>query len=142
MRSDITAAARSLGPTLIEQLARGSDELADELATRMGMVAWEREDQIGALQGRLLALDDITDCELARSSDPCLIRELREQPFEALDLAWRALRQGRRVHVESEADACVTVFRILGELAERFPAEAITVTAPGELEHEHRDWKR
>ena len=144
-RSDrdlIIAATRSLGSTLLEQLARGSDELADELATRLGMVAWEREDQIGAVQGRLLELDDIPERVLTGSTSPCLIRELREQPFEAIDLAWRALRQGRRVHVESEADACLGASKILGELADRFPPGAITLTAPGELAHEHCDWKR
>lgn len=138
----IASTARALGPTLLEQIARGSDELADDLAARLDMVAWEREEQIGAAQRRLLELDGSVERELAGSADPCLVRELREQPFEALDLAWRALRQGRRVHVESEADACPGVFRILGELAERFATGAISLTAPGVVEHEHTGWKR
>lgn len=139
---NIAAAARALGPILLEQIACSSDELADDLAARLGMVAWEREEQIGAAQRRLLELEDLGERELARSSEPCLVRELREQPFEALDLAWRALRRGRRVHVESEAGACPGVFRLLGELAERFPADAISLTPPGVLEHEHSSWRR
>jgi hypothetical protein len=138
----IAATARALGPSLLEQIARGSDELADDLATRLDMVAWEREEQIGSAQRRLLELDGAVERELAGSSAPCLVRELREQPLEALDLAWRALRQGRRVHVESEAGACPGVFRILGELAERFPAGAVSLTPPGTIEHEHTSWKR
>lgn len=139
----IAAAARALGPILLEQIACSSDDLADDLAARLGMVAWEREEQIGSVQRRLLELDGQVERELAGASEPCLVRELREQPFEALDLAWRALRQGRRVHVESEADACPGVFRILRELAERFAVEqAISLTPPGVLEHEHSGWRR
>lgn len=138
----IAATARALGQILLEQIARSSDELADDLATRLGMVAWQREEQIGSVQRRLLELDDLVERELAGSSEPCLVRELREQPFEALDLAWRALRQGRRVHVESEAGACPGVFRILGELAERFVTGALALTPPGVLEHEHTSWRR
>jgi hypothetical protein len=142
----IAATARALGPNLLEQLTRGSDELADELAARLGMVAWDREDQIGAVQRRLLELQSLAGGS-ASSTEPCLIRELHEQPFEALALAWRALRQGRRVHVESEADACPGVARILSEMAERFPVhseleQVITITPPGVLEHEHSGWRR
>lgn len=135
----IAAAARALGPALLEQLALGSDALADELAARLGMVAWDREATIGAVQRRLLELDGRRD---RPSSEPCLIRELREQPFESLDLAWGALRQGRRVHVEFEPDACLGAARILGELAERFPDGAITLTPPGVYEHEHASWRK
>jgi hypothetical protein len=135
----IAATARALGPTLLEQIARSSDDLADDLATRLGMVAWEREEQIGTAQRRLLELDEVG---VHDSTGPCLVRELREQPFEALDLAWRALRQGRRVHVELEADACPGVFRILGELTERFPPGVLSLTPPGVLEHEHTSWQR
>jgi hypothetical protein len=138
----IAAAARALGPILLEEIAGISDELADDLATRLGMVAWEREEQIGSAQRRLLELDGFVERELVGASDPCLVRELREQPFEALDLAWRALRQGRRVHVESEAGACPGVFRILRELAERFPERAVSLSPPGVLEHEHSSWRR
>jgi hypothetical protein len=138
----LAAKARALGPLLLEQIARGSDELADELATCLGMVAWEREEQIGAVQRRLLELDGMVERELSGSAEPCLVRELREQPLEALDLAWRVLRQGRRVHVESEAGACAGVFRILHELADRFATGAVSVTPPGVLEHEHSSWKR
>jgi hypothetical protein len=138
----IAATARALGPILLEQIACSSDDLADDLATRLGMVAWEREEQIGSAQRRLLELDGFVERELAGSSEPCLVRELREQPFEALDLAWRVLRQGRRVHVESEAGACPGVFRILRELAERFPTESVSLTPPGTLEHAHSGWRR
>jgi hypothetical protein len=138
----IAATARALGPILLEQIACSSDDLADDLATRLGMVAWEREEQIGSAQRRLLELDGLVEREFAGSSEPCLVRELREQPFEALDLAWRVLRQGRRVHVESEAGACPGVFRILRELAERFPSESVSLTPPGTLEHAHSGWRR
>jgi hypothetical protein len=154
----IAATARALGPVLLEHLARSSDELADELATNLGMVAWDREDLIGGVQRRLLELSSAEQDRtgggpvtgFARHGggqpnglprDQVLIRELRQQPFEALDLAWRALRQGRRVHVEFEAGACLGVSRILGEMAEHFP-EVITLTPAGVLEHEHSGWRR
>src|SRR5262249_30419621 len=60
-------------------------------------------------------------------------------PLEAFELAWRELRRGRRVHVESEAGACPAVYRILREMAELF-GEGLTVSAPGEYEHEHAEW--
>jgi hypothetical protein len=138
----VAATARALGPALLELIARSSDELADELADGLGMVAWDREDQIGAVQRRLLEFEDTGERVLGRSREPCLIRELREQPLESLDLAWRALRRGRRVHVEFETDACVGVARILGELAGRFPEGTIALTPPGVLEHEHSSWRR
>lgn len=135
----IAAAARSLQATLLESIALRADDLADDLAARLGMVAWEREEQIGAAQRRLQALD-AKPARAGLDAGPCRVTELREQPLEALDLAWRALRRGRRVHVESEADACPGVFEILRETAELIGAAALSVSPPGVVEHAGAAW--
>lgn len=134
----IAAAARMLEGDLIEAVALRADELADDLAERLGMVAWEREEQIGMAQRRLLALREQRFSRYG--GEPERVRELCEQPLEALELAWRALRRGRRVHVESEAGACPGATRILREMGEMLGGELLTVTPPGQLQHEHADW--
>ena len=133
----LAAASRLLQTELFEAIALASDGIADDLAERLGMVAWEREEQIGLAQRRLLELRERRFHRYG--GEPVRVRELREQPLEAFELAWRALRRGRRVHVESEATACPAVYRILREMAELL-GEGLTVSAPGELEHEHADW--
>ncbi|HLT35049.1 MAG TPA: hypothetical protein VK034_02165 [Enhygromyxa sp.] len=133
----LAAVSRLLQTELFEAIALASDGIADDLAERLGMVAWEREEQIGLAQRRLLELRERRFHRYG--GEPVRVRELREQPLEAFELAWRALRRGRRVHVESEAEACPAVFRILRELAELL-GEGLTVSAPGALDHEHTDW--
>jgi hypothetical protein len=134
----IAAAARELEPELLEAIALRADEIADDLGERLGMVAWEREEQIGSAQRCLLELREAED--LGRG-EPVLVRELRAQPLEALDLAWRALRAGRRVHVESEAGACPGVYRILRELSDLLGGDALSVTPPGVIDHDHASWR-
>ena len=133
----LAAASRLLQTELFEALALASDEIADDLAERLGMVAWEREEQIGHAQQRLLELRERRFHRYG--GDPVRVRELRAQPLEALELAWRALRRGRHVHVETEADACPAVYRLLREMAEQLD-EGLTVSPPGELDHAHADW--
>jgi hypothetical protein len=133
----IAAASRLLQPELFEAIALASDGIADDLAERLGMVAWEREEQIGEAQRRLLELRERRFHRYG--GEPVRVRELREQPLEAFELAWRELRRGRRVHVESEASASPAVYRILREMAELL-GEGLTVSAPGEYEHEHAEW--
>lgn len=133
----LAAASRLHQIELFDAIALASDGIADDLAERLGMVAWEREEQIGLAQRRLLELRERRFHRYG--GDPVRVRELREQPLEAFELAWRALRRGRRVHVESEAGACPAVFRILREMAELLDG-GLTVSAPGELEHEYADW--
>lgn len=137
----LAAASRLLQTELFEAIALASDGIADDLAERLGMVAWEREEQIGLAQRRLLELRERRFHRYG--GEPVRVRELREQPLEAFELAWRALRRGRRVHVESEATASPAVYRILREMAELLGdglGESLTVSAPGELDHEHVDW--
>ncbi|PRQ03000.1 hypothetical protein ENSA5_19390 [Enhygromyxa salina] len=135
----IAAAATALMPELFEEIALAADSLADDLAERLGMVAWEREEQIGAAQRRLIELRARRFHRFG--GDPALVRELREQPLEALELAWRALRRGRRVHVESEVGACPGVFRLLRNMSDRLEPGVLTVSAPGILDHAHADWQ-
>lgn len=136
----LAAASRLLQLELLEALALAADGIADDLAERLGMVAWEREEQIGLAQRRLLELRERRFHRYG--GDPVRVRELREQPLEAFELAWRALRRGRAVHVESEAGACPAVFRILREMAELLGGlGGLTVTPPGVLEHEHSAWQ-
>ena len=136
----IAAAARAYGHELLQAIALAADSLADDLAERLGMVAWEREDQIGAAQRRLLTLRERRFHRYG--GDPALVRELREQPLEAFELAWRALRRGRRVHVESEGDACPGVFRILREMSDLLGEQLLSVSPPGVLDHPHAGWQR
>ncbi|KIG11938.1 hypothetical protein DB30_02273 [Enhygromyxa salina] len=136
----IAAISRALGHELLESIALAADGLADDLAERLGMVAWEREDQIGMAQRRLMALRERRFHRYG--GEPALVRELREQPLEALELAWRALRRGRRVHVESEADACPGVFQILRDMSDLLGEALLSVSAPGVLDHPHADWQR
>jgi hypothetical protein len=135
----IAAAARSLQASLLDAIALRSDELADELGQRLGMVAWEREEQIGAAQRKLRSLELKSD-RIVRAPTSCRVRELREQPLEALPVAWAALRTGRRVHVEAEADVCTGGLQILRELAELLGPGALTVSAAGRLEHDAASW--
>ncbi len=133
----LAAASRLLQTELFDALALASDGIADDLAERLGMVAWEREEQIGMAQRRLLELRERRFHRYG--GEPVRVRELREQPLEAFELAWRALRRGRRVHVETEADACPAVFRILRDMAELL-GDGLSVSAPGVLDHDHADW--
>jgi hypothetical protein len=133
----LAAASRLLQIELFDAIALASDGIADDLGERLGMVAWEREEQIGTAQRRLLELRERRFHRYG--GEPVRVRELREQPLEAFELAWRALRRGRRVHVESEADACPAVFRILREMAELL-GDGLTVSPPGTLDHERADW--
>jgi hypothetical protein len=135
----IAAVSRALGHELLEAIALAADSLAEDLGERLGMVAWEREDQIGMAQRRLLNLRERRFHRYG--GDPALVRELREQPLEALELAWRALRRGRRVHVESEADACPGVFRILREMSDLLGEELLSVSSPGVFDHPHAGWQ-
>ena len=136
----LAAAARLLQQELLEALALASDAIADDLAERLGMVAWEREEQIGLAQRRLQQLREQRFDH--HGGEPVLVRELRAQPLEALELAWRELRCGRRVHVESEAGACPGVHRILRDMAELLGGAGLTVTAPGILDHPQASWRR
>jgi hypothetical protein len=133
----LAAASRLLQTELFEAIALASDGIADDLGERLGMVAWEREEQIGVAQRRLLELRERRFHRYG--GEPVRVRELREQPLEAFELAWRALRRGREVHVESEADACPAVYRILRELAELLEG-GLRVSPPGQFDHAQRDW--
>ena len=142
MSGSIAAAARLHADALLEALALAADELAADLAARLGMVAWEREEQIGAAQRRLVELRGRSFSTSQSSDEPARVRELRDQPLEALPVAWEALLRGRRVHVESEAEACPGVSRILRELADQLGGGVLTVSAPGKLDHAQASWPR
>lgn len=103
------------------------------------MVAWEREEQIGLAQRRLMRLQDRRFHRYG--GDPIRVRELREQPLEGLELAWRGLRRGRRVHVESDADACPATYQILRDMGEALGSQLLNVSPPGVFDHAHADWQ-
>lgn len=136
----VAAASRLLQSDLIEGLAVASDAIADDLAKRLHMVAWDREDQIGAAQQRLLALRERRFP--GHGGEGVRVRELANQPLEALEPAWRALREGRPVHVESEADACPAVLRLLGSVAELLGPELLSLSPPGVFDHPRSGWPR
>lgn len=136
----IAAAARRAGPDLGEALATAADWIAADLAERLGMVAWEREQQIGQAQRRLAELEGARVD--VRGDSPVRVRELLEQPLDALEVAWRALRSGQRVHVESEAEACPAVHRILRDLGELLGHGWLTVSPPGVLDHDQAERPR
>lgn len=136
----VAAAARELEPRVLEAIALMADALADDLAERLQMVAWEREEQIGDAQRRLLELAELRFAPAKLGGDPVRVRELRRQPLDALAVAWEALRRGRRVHLESEAGACPGAFRLAREFASLLPAGALTISAPGQLDHPQARW--
>ncbi len=134
----LAAASRLLQNDLLEALALASDAIADDLAERLHMVAWDREEQIGAAQRRLIALRELRFDSYG--GEPVRVRELEAQPLEALELVWRALRTGRAVHAESEAAACPAMYRIFTQLSELLGRDALEVSEPGVFDHEHADW--
>jgi hypothetical protein len=134
----LAAASRLLQNDLLEALALASDAIADDLAERLHMVAWDREEQIGAAQRRLIELRE--QRFPGHGGEPVRVRELVEQPLEALEPVWRMLRSGRSVHVESEAGACPAVFRIFTQLSELLGREVLAVSPPGVFDHEHAAW--
>jgi hypothetical protein len=134
----LAAASRLLQNDLLEAVALASDAIADDLAERLHMVAWDREEQIGAAQRRLIELRERRFH--SHGGEPVRIRELADQPLEALALVWRMLRSGRPVHVESEAAACPAVYRIFTQLADPLGHELLAVSPPGEFDHEHAHW--
>ncbi len=111
----IAAAARALGGELSERVALYADAIATALATELMLVAWDREQLIGALQVRLGRLRQERFREYG--GVPVRIVERRLQPLESIDLAWRHLRQGRHVHVQHEPGACSAGIELLAGLA-------------------------
>ena len=136
----VAAASRLLQGDLLEALTVAADAIADDLGARLGMVAWEREEQIGSAQRRLLELREQRFAH--HGGEPVRVRELCDQPLEALAVAWRELRRGRSVHVESEAGASPGVYRLLRPMSELLGEGLLGVSAPGVLDHPHADWPR
>ena len=134
----IAQAARELRPRVLEALALMADALADDLAERLLMVAWEREEQIGDVQRRLGELGRRRFSKLG--GPPARVRELNKQPLDGLALAWEMLCRGRRVHLESERGSCPGAFRIARDFVPSLPAGALSVSAPGVYEHAQADW--
>ncbi len=111
----ISAAARALGSELRDLLTLYADAVGANLAAQFRMVAWDREQLIGQVQQRLDALRGHRFRELGETN--VRIIERAGQPLESLELVWKNLRQGRRVKLEWEEDACAVVPTLLRPLA-------------------------
>ncbi len=124
-RDDASALARRALASFGERLALHADDIGDELARSLHLVAWDREQLIGAVQARLDAI--AATRVLDRGGVPARIAEWRLQPLEALDAVWGLLVAGRRVAYEAEAGACSSTAALLAEASAELPPGMLTL---------------
>ena len=124
-RRAIERRARALLPWFREYLALSADRTSQALATELQLVAWDREQLYGALQGRVatLAAERMTSVH----ETPVRILERRSQPLEAVDGALLGLLRDQRVCVELERGTCTATQRILSEVATQLPIGALQI---------------
>lgn len=130
----LAAAARARQMAMLELTALRADALGDALARDLGLVAWDRQRVVGSLQR---ALWELRERRFAApyGGPPVQVVERRDQPLEAVSLAWTLLRQGRVVHVHGEPGASAAAIDLLGEIAPRLAGDGdpvLTVSRPGE----------
>ncbi|MEM6992367.1 MAG: hypothetical protein AAF721_17780 [Myxococcota bacterium] len=126
----VAAAARAVEGSFLERLAIHADALAAGLCATDQLVAWDREQLIGAMQSRVRR---IAGQRLSLARDPAVrVLERRGQPLECIDLVWRQLRRGQRVFVEYESGTCPVVLDLLrGIIPALAPGSLRIADAPG-----------
>lgn len=130
----LAAAARARQMAMLELTALRADALGDALARDLGLVAWDRQKVVGALQRALWELRE-RRFHAPYGGPPVLVVERRAAPLEAVSLAWSELRQGRVVHVHGEPGASTAALDLLREIAPRISGDGevvLTVSGPGE----------
>ncbi len=133
----VAAAARAVEGSFLERLAIHADALASGLARSHQLVAWDREQLIGATQSRVrrIAGQKLT---VVRDLPSVRVLERRGQPLECVDIVWRHLRRGQRVFVEYEAGTCPAVLDLLRGIARALaPGSLAVAETPGADEADH-----
>lgn len=128
----IANAARARGPELAERIRLEADTVVDALGRELRLVAWDREQLVGQVQARVAALQETRPP--VRGGPPVRVLERRQQPLEAIDVAWSWLRRGRRVWLEQEPDACSGAAMLLRGMAYRLPPGALEIHGEGARE--------
>lgn len=126
----LAAAARRVFPTFAERLALRADQISAALADELYLVAWDREQLIGAMQARLAAMATRAATAVPRGADTKIgarIVERRVQPLEAIELAWECLFAGRRVQLSAEPGACSATTALVADMASLLPAGAVAI---------------
>ncbi len=125
----IRAAARRAFPAFAERIALRADEISAALADEHHLVAWDREQLIGAMQSRLAAMAASGPHRADRGPTAGVrIVERRNQPLEAVDLAWSWLLADRPVRFFAEPGACSATAMLMADIAALLP--------PGALSHD------
>jgi len=101
---------------LWERVAAAADAIADDLAQRFGMAAWDRIRLIGQIQRQLVTLREQRFRSLG--GPPVIVTERRDQPLECVEPVWSFLRQGRRVFLQLEPGADGPVIDVMRSMAE------------------------
>ena len=130
MRPEVIAdAARRRADAFAEQLALSADAIADALLRELHLVAWDREQLVGAVQARFDELRSRRASPIAGELGgvPERVVEWREQPLEAIEAVWMRLFAGRRVVLQCAPRACSATATLLRELAALMPAGALAL---------------
>ncbi len=129
MAVPLAATARRVFPTFAGRLAQRADQVCAALAEQLHLVAWDREQLVGAMQGRLFAMAAAAGS--SRGSDAresgARVVELRAQPLEAIEVAWACLLAGRPVGFSAEPNACTATAALIDDMISLFPAGALTL---------------
>lgn len=131
----VAAAARAAEGSFLERLAIHADALASGLARSNKLVAWDREQLIGATQARVRA---IAGQRSTLATEPAVrVFERRGQPLECIEQVWKCLRRGQRVFLEYEAGACSVIIDLMRGFAPALVPGALRVSeSSGEVDDE------
>lgn len=129
--AQLAAASRHAFAAFAERLALRADEISAALEHELHLVAWDREQLIGAMQARLWAMAERTRPTTGGAAGGVGARviELRTQPLEAIELTWTCLLAGRRVAFGAEPRACSATASLVAALASALPPGAIVDAA-------------
>lgn len=130
--AQLAASARHAFAGFAERLALRADEISAALEHELHLVAWDREQLIGAMQARLWAMAAPGPGRAATPTTSVVgarVLELCAQPLEAIELTWACLLAGRRVAFGAEPGACSATASLIHALASTLPQGAIVDAA-------------
>lgn len=133
----VAAAAKRAFGAFAERLALRADEVSTALANELHLVAWDREQLIGAMQARLAGMA-ATATKVAADGGVRVV-ELRAQPLEAIEVAWASLFAGQRVAFVAEPGACTATATLVTDLVSLLPAGVVAMTN-GDADAEVQSW--
>ena len=112
--------------------------MSAEVAERFLAVPWDRQRLIGQIQQGLQALRDerfsLDEVRGVRVTERVML------PFECIEVAWRELRRGRAVWVDSEAGACVEGLDLLRAMGNVLGYGVLRVADEGMTPPEVESW--